>query len=166
MLVACSILFSFPQHDFSPSCIRCGQEFHAFCVKGGDYLSAHGTIVARVFTSNAMLPLGGASVAITRTGADGRVELVAFRLTNYDGLTEPVEIETPELDGSLPSSGAMPYARVDVAVDLPGYDRVLVTGAQVFSGTQSVQELMLLPTPSLPERYDRTQTIVIPAQTL
>ena len=69
-------------------------------------------------------------------------------------------------DGSLPSSGAMPYARVDVAVDLPGYDRVLVTGAQVFSGTQSVQELMLLPTPSLPERYDRTQTIVIPAQTL
>ena len=129
-------------------------------------MSAHGTIVARVFTSNAMLPLGGASVAITRTGADGRVELVAFRLTNYDGLTEPVEIETPELDGSLPSSGAMPYARVDVAVDLPGYDRVLVTGAQVFSGTQSVQELMLLPTPSLPERYDRTQTIGIPAQTL
>ena len=60
----------------------------------------------------------------------------------------------------------MPYARVDVAVDLPGYDRVLVTGAQVFSGTQSVQELMLLPTPSLPERYDRTQTITIPAQTL
>ena len=41
-----------------------------------------------------------------------------------------------------------------------------MTGAQVFSGTQSVQELMLLPTPSLPERYDRTQTITIPAQTL
>lgn len=130
-------------------------------------MSAHGTIVARVYTSNAMLPLSGASVAITRRRVDGRAELIAFRITNYDGLTEPVEIDTPELDGStLASSGAQPYAQIDLAVDLPGYDRIRVSGAQVFSGTQTVQELMLLPTPSLPERYDRTQNISIPAQTL
>lgn len=143
------------------------RSFRVYSVKGGIILSAHGTIVARVFTSNAMLPLSGASVAITRRSADGRTELVAFRITNYDGLTEPVEIDTPELDGStLSSSGTQPYARIDLAVDLPGYDRILVTGAQVFTDTQTVQELMLLPTPSLPEQYDRTQTISIPAQTL
>ena len=68
-------------------------------------MSAHGTIVARVFTSNAMLPLGGASVAITRTGADGRVELVAFRLTNYDGLTalSPPPVRCPMRGSMLPS---------------------------------------------------------------
>ena len=143
------------------------RSFYVCSVKGGIILSAHGTIVARVFTSNAMLPLSGASVAITRRSADGRTELVAFRITNYDGLTEPVEIDTPELDGStLSSSGTQPYARIDLAVDLPGYDRILVTGAQVFTDTQTVQELMLLPTPSLPEQYDRTQTIAIPAQAL
>lgn len=114
-----------------------------------------------------MLPVSGASVAIYRRGPGGAAELIAFRITNYDGDAGPVEIETPELDGTtLASSGQQPYAPVNVAVDLPGFDRVIVEGAQVFSGRQTVQKLMLLPTPSLPDRYDRTQTVIIPAQTL
>lgn len=114
-----------------------------------------------------MLPLAGASVLMTRTGPDGQRQLLAFRLTNYDGCTDPVEIDTPELDGAtLASSGTQPYAQIDLAVDLPGYDRVIVTGAQVFSGQQTIQELRLIPTPSLPESYNRTEIFRIPAQSL
>lgn len=114
-----------------------------------------------------MLPLAGASVAFTRQTAEGNAELLAFRITNYDGYTEPVTVDTPELNGTtLASSGRTPYAQITVAVDQPGYDRVVVSGAQVFTGTQTLQELMLLPTPSLPERYSRTERINIPAQEL
>ena len=135
--------------------------------EGGVFLSAHGTIVARVYTSNAMLPIAGAAVAFTRRNAAGRSELLAFRITNYDGYTEPVTVDTPEQNGTtLASSGRNPYAQVTLAVDQPGYDRVIVTGAQVFTGTQTLQELMLLPTPSLPETYSRTERIDIPAQEL
>ena len=51
-------------------------------------------------------------------------------------------------------------------VDQPGYDRIIVENAQVFTGIQTLQEFMLIPTPQLPDNYSRTETFVVPAQTL
>ena len=80
---------------------------------------------------------------------------------------EEEELDTPELDGTtLASSGKQPYTPVSLVVDSPGFDRLIVNGAQIFTGTQTVQDMMLLPTPSLPESYSRTETVTIPAQTL
>lgn len=130
-------------------------------------MNAHGSILARVFTSNAMLPVIGAAVAFVRRRSDGTTELLAYRTTNYDGMTVPVDVDTPELDGTtLASSGKQPYTPVSLVVDSPGFDRLIINGAQIFTGTQTVQDMMLLPTPSLPERYSRTETVTIPAQTL
>ena len=67
---------------------------------------------------------------------------------------------------TLASSGKQPYTPVSLVVDSPGFDRLIVNGAQIFTDTQTVQDMMLLPTPSLPERYSRTETVTIPAQTL
>ena len=121
----------------------------------------------RVFTSNAQIPLVGAAVAFTRPRADGTQSLLAFRLTNYDGMAGPVTVQTPEENGTtLASSGQNPYARVDLLAVGRGFDRVSVRGAQVFSGVAAIQDMMLLPTPALPDSYSRTQTVVIPAQTL
>ena len=69
-------------------------------------MNAHGSILARVFTSNAMLPVIGAAVAFVRRRSDGTTELLAYRTTNYDGMTVPIDVDTPELDGTtLASSG-------------------------------------------------------------
>lgn len=128
-------------------------------------MQGHGTIYARVYTSNAMLPVVGAGVAFTRRRADGTKELLAYRITNYDGCTAPIEIDTPQADGkTLGENGEQPYITVDIEADQTGYDRLSISGAQVFSGTQTVQEMMLLPTPLLPERYNRTQRVTIPPQ--
>ncbi|MFR4068307.1 MAG: hypothetical protein ACLT1T_05155 [Oscillospiraceae bacterium] len=43
---------------------------------------------------------------------------------------------------------------------------MLVRGAQVFSGVQTLQQLVLIPTPTLPENYAETQEFDIPAQEL
>ena len=42
--------------------------------------------------------------------------------------------------------------------------RVLVRGAQVFSGVQTLQQLVLIPTPTLPDSYAQTQEFDIPSQ--
>ena len=67
---------------------------------------------------------------------------------------------------TLASSGKQPYTPVSLVVDSPGFDRLIVNGAQIFTDTQTVQDMMLLPTPSLPKSYSRTETVTIPAQTL
>ena len=130
-------------------------------------MSAYGTIIARVFTSEAIVPLEGAMVIFTRRNAAGEKILIALRMTNYDGLTEPVIIETPELSQSQQyQSGAIPYSTVDVEVEAPNFDRVRVENAQVFPDRQTIQRFLLIPTPDLPYSYTRTETFVIPAHTL
>lgn len=136
-------------------------------MKGGGFLSSYGSLTARVFTSNAQIPLVGVAVAFTRPRADGTQALLAFRLTNYDGMAGPVAVEAPDQNGTtLASSGQNPYTRVDLLAAGRGFDRVSVRGAQVFSGVAAIQDMMLLPTPALPDSYSRTQTVIIPAQTL
>lgn len=60
----------------------------------------------------------------------------------------------------------VPYALVDLRTERTGYGRVLVRGAQVFSGVHTLQQLVLIPTPTLPENYAETQEFDIPAQEL
>lgn len=126
-----------------------------------------GTLVAQFVTSNAKIPLFGATLAITQTQPDGAESLLAVRLSDYDGFTAPFSVSTPPAaDSQARQTGQPPYALVDVLAQCDGYDRVLVRGVQVFADTQSVQPLSLIPTPTLPQRYSQTQEFDIPAQLL
>lgn len=130
-------------------------------------MPSYGTIVARVFTSEAIVPLAGALVSFSKKNSAGERELIALRLTNYDGLTDPVVIETPDFSQSQQySPGAVPYSTVDVEVEAPDFDRVRVENAQVFSDRQTIQRFLLIPSPDLPFGYTRTETFVIPEHPL
>lgn len=130
-------------------------------------MQEYGTLTAQVITSNAQIPVHGAAIAVTRTDPDGRQELLAVRLSNYDGFTEPIEIPAPpQADSQTRQEDTAPYARVEISGTRSGYDRVLVRGTQVFSGIQTLQQLVLIPTPTLPESYAQTQEFDIPAQEL
>ena len=119
-----------------------------------------GLIVARVYTSAAMLPIQGAAVYFS----SGRQPL-AFRLTDQDGYTSPVSVETPDDTGIAPSDTQVPYTAVTITVEHPGYDRIVVENAQIFTNTKTVQELMLVPS-SAANGGRRTQTFHIPNQNL
>lgn len=51
-------------------------------------MDSQGTVVVRLSTSSALIPLQGATVTITKTRPDGTQELLAVRVTNFDGLTD------------------------------------------------------------------------------
>lgn len=130
-------------------------------------MDSQGTVVVRLSTSSALIPLQGATVTITKTRPDGTQELLAVRVTNFDGLTAPVRVETPPMAESRSyQNTSIPYAVVDIRVERTGFDRVLVKNAQVFSNTETRQELSLIPTPDLPSSFDRTETFVVPPQSL
>lgn len=130
-------------------------------------MQEYGTVVAQIVTSNAQIPVQGATLTITKELPDGKQELLAVRISNYDGFTAPLSVETPPASESENRQTAeIPYTSLTLRSDRAGYGRVIVHGAQVFSGTQTVQQMVLIPTPTLPESYSDTQEVDIPPQEL
>ena len=125
-------------------------------------MDTQGTVVVRLSTSSARIPLQGATVTITKRLPDGNAQLLAVRVT-----TDPVAIETPPMAESRSyQNTSVPYTVIDIRAEHSGFDRVIVQNAQVFPDTETRQELSLIPTPELPSSFDRTETFVVPPQNL
>ncbi len=111
-------------------------------------MASQGSVIARVYTSDAFLPLRGVPVTFTQSRSDGGKTLLAIRYTNSSGLTEPLYIETPDASESLsPGAALRPYATVDIQVEYPGYGGILAEGVQVFPNSETIQGLQLRPLP-------------------
>ena len=135
--------------------------------KEADALDHQGSVVARVYTSDAKIPVQGATVIFTKIAEDGQRELLAVRLTNYDGYTDPIFVDAPPLaDSRNYSPDANAYNIINITAEENNYGRILVRNAQVFPDTETVQEFMLIPSPMLPEQFGQTEVFIIPPQTL
>lgn len=122
-----------------------------------------GYIQVLAVTSNAQIPLE--DVAITVTAPDGTA--IAMRLTNRNGLIEPVEIPTPELSAGLtPDTGIRPYTPVNVYARLDGYEQMENENLQVFPGVTTRLVLQMVPLAELPEHWDKTVLYNTPPQNL
>ena len=133
-------------------------------------MQATGTLSVRVYTSQARIPLEGATVVVAAPGAEGKYKLLSIQNTDSSGLVRPVTIDAPALGestspGGLPGNGA-PFALCDVWAEQPGYAMLRVNGVQIFPGVETLQNMELIPLPqglcSLQQRDERD----IPAQSL
>ena len=61
-------------------------------------MASTGTILIRVYTSQARLPVSGAMAAILRPETGGKTELLALRITDESGKTAPVRLATPGVE--------------------------------------------------------------------
>ena len=52
-------------------------------------MQEYGSIIAQVVTSAAQIPVAGATLTSSRKLPDGGQELLAVRMSDYDGFTEP-----------------------------------------------------------------------------
>lgn len=109
-------------------------------------MASQGTVIARVYTSEAFLPLQGVPVVFTQTSESGEQSLLAFRLTDSSGLTAPLTIQTPDTEASLnPENTLLPFASIDIRVSFPGYSSVDALGVQIFPGVETIQGIQLRP---------------------
>ncbi len=114
--------------------------------KGGIRLSSQGSVIARVYTSDAYIPLPNAPVVFSTVDPDGGKTLLAIRTTDSSGLTTPVSVETPDVDQSLsPGLSLKPYASISVQVSYPGFQSIQAEGVQVFPGVETIQGLQMQP---------------------
>ena len=126
-------------------------------------MSATGYIQVNAYESFARLPLK--DVAVTITSEDGTA--IALRLTDRNGRITPVEIPVPDLaDSQFPDPPERPYAVVNLYAHLRGYETVEAENLQVFAGTVTDQDLMMIPLPELPNRWDQTVIYSTPPQNL
>lgn len=109
-------------------------------------MDSFGTVRARVYTSNAYIPLPDAPVSFLQQSSDGTAALLAFRYTDRSGLTPPVTVSTPDAAQSqIPGAAGPPYAVLDILVSYPGYRSVREEAVQVFPGIETIQDIQLQP---------------------
>ena len=125
-----------------------------------------GTILVRVYTARAQLPVEGATVAFLRRDEAGKRELLAVRVTDRSGRAAPVEISTPALSASERPGTDHPFAVCDIWAEAPGYELQAVDNVQIFPGTQTLQELELIPLPERAPAGTAQPPVDIPPQSL
>ena len=125
-----------------------------------------GTIVARAYTSNAIIPVEDAFVRIVRHAADGSTVLLGEQRTNANGLTQPLTVDTPSAAESQSPGVVHPFAEVDLYCEHPLYERIYVERVQVFAGIESVQNLVMVPLQAYQDDLDQTEIFEISPQNL
>lgn len=109
-------------------------------------MEGKGTLLVRVYTSRAQLPVAGATVVVTQRDKGGKYKLLSVQSTDSSGATRPVEIPTPLLGESThPGAVLPPFAVCDVWAEHPGFAMLLVEGVQIFDGVETLQSMELEP---------------------
>jgi hypothetical protein len=131
--------------------------------KGG--LALSGTIIFRTYTSDAFIPVEGATVVIRQQETPGK--LLGLRVTNSSGETEPLAVDSPEEALSqAPETVIRPWTGIRVLVDHPEFERVVLDGIQVFPGITTVQSVKLIPLQEFDTQYDQQQELYFAPQPL
>ena len=122
-----------------------------------------GTIEVNAYTSRARIPL--ADVAVAVTAADGTA--IALRLTDRNGLIEPISIPSPQLSaGQTPDTGVRPYTPVNLYARKEGYEQRENENLQVFPDTVTRLDLEMIPLSELPSSWDKVSLYTSPPQNL
>jgi len=112
-------------------------------------LPSQGSVITRVYTSDAYIPLQNVPVLYSQTDENGDTELLRVLLTDSSGLTEPYYLQTPDAERSLvPGSISRPYTTIDISISYPGYNAVRAEGIQIFPNVQTIQDFQLRPVPA------------------
>lgn len=107
-------------------------------------MASTGTVIVNVYTSDARIPLDGATVTYQLQSPP--YQLLAIRVTDRSGQTQPLSISAADREESqAPESVRQPWTGLIIQVEHPEYERLVLTGVQVFAGVTSIQNVQLIP---------------------
>ena len=127
-----------------------------------------GTLSVRVFTSNAQLPIEGATVVVTQKNRNGKYDLLSVQATNSSGETQNIAISTPKAinSTSVAEAGTVPDSTCEVWAEAPGFAMLKVDGVQMFPDVVTVQRMELIPLEEGEDSLGRVDERNITAQNL
>lgn len=106
---------------------------------------ATGYLSTRIYTTRIELPVSNATVSVVAKNSEDKYTLVGVRISDQNGKTSAIPIETPALVDSLTPDVSPAYALVDIWVEHPNYKLMEIRDVQIFPDVESVQEIALLP---------------------
>ena len=127
-----------------------------------------GTLRVRVYTSNAQLPVEGASVVVTQKNPNGKYDLLSVQATNSSGEIRELKIPTPLSSASTsPERGrGQTNATCEIWAEAPGFVVLKVDGVQIFPDVVTEQQIELIPLEDGEHGLDRVKERQISAQNL
>ena len=125
-----------------------------------------GSLTVRVFTSQAQLPVSGATVIISSKAEDNRHHVYSIQTTDSSGATKPFQLEAPDLSLSESPGGAAPFSDYALVVEHPDYYLATFEKLQVFPGVETVQNVPLVPLPQPSNGDDTASPVVVTPQPL
>ena len=135
-------------------------------------MSATGRLTVRVYTSQAQIPLEGATVVVTAPGEQEKekLKLLSVQSTDSSGKIKTVHVEAPAkgestAPGGLPGPGE-PFALCSVWAEHPGYVMLQMEHVQIFPGVETIQDMELIPLPQSQCSLQQRTVRDTPAQSL
>lgn len=119
-----------------------------------------GSLLVRTYISNMLIPVIGVRVTVTENNGNGE-EILAFRVTDENGKTEIIEIDTPDMELSLDQNNTIkPFTSVNIKVEKEGFVIFTIEDVQIFANRLSEQNVEMIPLPEKSE-YDEFNNIYI-----
>ena len=125
-----------------------------------------GSLIVRVFTSQAQLPVSGATVIISSRAEDNRHKVFSIQTTDSSGSTKPFQLDAPDLAFSEQPGGSIPFSNYSLVVEHPEYYLATFEKLQVFPGIETVQNVPLIPLPQPANGSGSAEPVVVTPQPL
>ncbi len=119
-----------------------------------------------VFTSQAQLPVSGATVIISSPSEDGRRKVFSIQTTDESGGTQPFQLEAPDKALSEGPGQSVPFSDYSLVVEHPEYYLATFEKLQVFPGVETVQNVPLVPLPQPAGNDITAEPVVVTPQPL
>lgn len=107
--------------------------------------------ISAISTDN-QIPIRDARIEISSTGIpDETLEVVQ---TDQDGRTENIDLEAPPLEFSMEPTDNQPYSEYNLKITAPGYEDNIITGVQILSGENGLQNIRMTPLATSIQNYN------------
>ena len=107
-------------------------------------MDSYGTITVYAYSSNARIPVEGATVVISR-GDGNSAQILATARTDRSGYITPVMVPAPNPSQSLSPDQSTPFSTVFIKISHPDYETEKIGGVQIFPNVITVQSFRMIP---------------------
>ncbi|MBQ7954063.1 MAG: hypothetical protein IJ332_04925 [Clostridia bacterium] len=108
-----------------------------------------GSLLVRTYIADMLIPVRDVRVTVTENNGNGE-EILAFRLTDENGKTDIIEIDTPDMELSLDQNNTLkPFTSVNIKVEKEGFIIFIIQNVQIFANRLSEQNIEMI---QLPEK--------------
>ncbi len=125
-----------------------------------------GSLLVRTYIADMLIPVRDVRVTVTENNGNGE-EILAFRLTDENGKTDIVEIDTPDMELSLDQNNTLkPFTSVNIKVEKEGFVIFVIQNVQIFANRLSEQDIEMIPLPEKSEYDEFSNTFTVTPQNL